>query len=263
MASTINTVQYVLDQAGLGSRLTYKKMFGEYALYLDDKVVAFICDDQLFLKPTSEGRAYLEVVSEAPPYPGAKNYYVLTSELDDPDRLGAVLKITAAALPAPGTKAARARSKPDSVSLSAKLQRKAASLPVYVVIPAKSIARWKLKATTVVEGTAQGHPLGRRNMKACGKGSDDWFVELTAAFCKIAGLKVGDAVALQLRKADTSLPQELATILAGSKLQSEAWSKLTEAQKRDAAEHIHAARTAAARVRRAKAIVDKLHRARH
>jgi TfoX/Sxy family transcriptional regulator of competence genes len=107
MASSVGTVQFICDQAGLGRRLSFRKMFGEYALYLDGKVVALICDDQLFLKPTSEGEKYLGSVSEAPPYPGAKNYFLLASELDDPDQLGEVLQVTARALPAPRPKPVR------------------------------------------------------------------------------------------------------------------------------------------------------------
>jgi hypothetical protein len=64
MATGIGTVQFICDQAGLGKRLAYRKMFGEYALYIDGKVVALVCDDQLFLKPTPEGLAYLGSVSE-------------------------------------------------------------------------------------------------------------------------------------------------------------------------------------------------------
>ncbi len=104
MASGERTVQYVCDQTGLGRRLTFRKMFGEYALYLDGRVTALVCDDQLFLKPTSEGRAYLGQVREAAPYPGAKKHFLLTDELDDSERLGEVFQITARALPAPPPK---------------------------------------------------------------------------------------------------------------------------------------------------------------
>ena len=99
MASNLDTALYICDQAGLGRRLTYRKMFGEFAVYLDGKVVALICDDELFLKPTPECRAYLGEVTEAPPFPGAKNFYLLSAILDDPDRLGEALRITARALP--------------------------------------------------------------------------------------------------------------------------------------------------------------------
>jgi TfoX/Sxy family transcriptional regulator of competence genes len=109
MASRVGTVQFICDQAGLGKRLTFRKMFGEYALYLDGKVVALICDDQLFLKPTPEGRAYLGDVSEAAPFPGAKNFFLLSADLDDPDRLNEALRVTARALPEPRPKVVRSR----------------------------------------------------------------------------------------------------------------------------------------------------------
>lgn len=114
MASSVDTVQYICDQAGLGRRLTHRKMFGEYALYVDDKVVAFVCDDQLFLKPTAQGRAFLGHVVEAPPYPTAKNHFLLSTELDEPERLSGALLITADSLPLPRPrrpKATRAKAK--------------------------------------------------------------------------------------------------------------------------------------------------------
>lgn len=101
MASSTDTVQYIVDQIGLGNRLSSKKMFGEFALYLDGKVIAFVCDDQLFLKPTEQGRRILGKVKEAAPYPGAKSYYLLTDELDDPDRLKEIVLATHRALPDP------------------------------------------------------------------------------------------------------------------------------------------------------------------
>jgi TfoX/Sxy family transcriptional regulator of competence genes len=107
MASSTDTVQYIVDQAGLGRRLAAKKMFGEFALYLDEKVVALVCDDQLFLKPTDQAKVFLGKVRLAPPYPGAKYYYLLADEIDDPDRLREAMLITAKALPEPKPKVAK------------------------------------------------------------------------------------------------------------------------------------------------------------
>ena len=115
MGSRVDIVQYICDQAGLGRRLTYRKMFGGYALYLDAKVVALVCDDQLFLKPTPEGHKYLGEVSEAPPYPGAKNFYLLSAELDDAETLRGALLVTASALPEPRPKPARSRARTKAV----------------------------------------------------------------------------------------------------------------------------------------------------
>lgn len=111
MASSLDTVQYICDQAGLRQRLTYKKMFGEFGLYLDGRIIALVCDDQLFLKPTPEGRACLGQVREAPPYPGARPHFVIAAELDDPEKLAEVLQVTARALPEPKSKSVRAKRK--------------------------------------------------------------------------------------------------------------------------------------------------------
>lgn len=52
MATDNSFMQYVAEQIDLGGRLSYRKMFGEYAVYLDEKVVALVCDNSLFIKPT-------------------------------------------------------------------------------------------------------------------------------------------------------------------------------------------------------------------
>lgn len=104
MATDQSFVDHICEQAGLGPHLSYRKMFGEYALYLDEKVVAFVCDNQLYLKPTEPGRAALGTVSEHPPYPGAKLYFRLGDELDDRLALQRALRVTADALPKPKPK---------------------------------------------------------------------------------------------------------------------------------------------------------------
>ena len=109
MASDVDFVAYVCEQAGLGDALSYRKMFGEYALYLDGRVVALVCDNMLFVKPTDAGRALLDAVEEALPYPGAKPHWRLDEVLDDGERLGRLLRVTATALPLPRPKAPRKR----------------------------------------------------------------------------------------------------------------------------------------------------------
>ncbi|HET6432720.1 TfoX/Sxy family protein [Dyella sp.] len=107
MASDVGFVDYVCEQAGLGAALSYRRMFGEYALYLDDRVVALVCDNMLFVKPTEAGRALLDAVDEAPPYPGARMHWRMDAVLDDGERLGRLLRATAAALPLPKPRAPR------------------------------------------------------------------------------------------------------------------------------------------------------------
>ncbi|QSQ30557.1 TfoX/Sxy family protein [Xanthomonas translucens pv. translucens] len=101
MASDAGYVDDVLEQAALGTALTCKKMFGEYALYLDGKVVALVCDNQVFVKPTAAGRALLGEVVEQAPYPGGKPHYLIDEGLEDRTVLQRLLRATAQALPAP------------------------------------------------------------------------------------------------------------------------------------------------------------------
>jgi len=111
MASDFHYVQYVIDQCGGAGALTFRKMFGEYALYLDGKVVALVCDNQVFIKPTAAGKKLLGEVEEAPPYNGAKNSYLIGAQLEDRELMASVLAATAAELPEPAPKKPKAAKK--------------------------------------------------------------------------------------------------------------------------------------------------------
>lgn len=100
-----STVDYILEQSAGAGTMTARKMFGEYGLYCDGKVMAFICDDQLFIKPTAAGRAHLGEVTEAEAYPGSKLYFLVDGESwDDADWLAGLVRTTAAELPVPKPK---------------------------------------------------------------------------------------------------------------------------------------------------------------
>lgn len=107
MATDPGFATFVVEQAEDAGDVRVRRMFGEYALYLGDKVVGLLCDDQAFLKPTEGGRTLLERVVEAPPYPGAKPYLLLGAELDDRVLLAALLQRTAAEVPEPKPKKPR------------------------------------------------------------------------------------------------------------------------------------------------------------
>lgn len=104
MASDQKFVDFIIDQIDYSERVTYKKMFGEYGLYFDDKLFALVCDNKLFIKPTLSGRVYIKDVVEAPPYPGAKNQFLIEEQLEDRDWLKKLVSITIAELPEPKPK---------------------------------------------------------------------------------------------------------------------------------------------------------------
>lgn len=105
MASKQKTVDFILEQVADAGKVSARKMFGEYALYCNGKVVALVCDDQLFVKATKSGKAYLGKAVEAPPYKGAKLCYLITGDKwDDADWLMELIKLTATELPMPKPK---------------------------------------------------------------------------------------------------------------------------------------------------------------
>lgn len=109
MASTQAFADFVASQLEGTGHIAYRKMFGEYALYCDTKVVALICDDQLFVKPTQAGREFIGKPVEAPPYPGAALYFLIEDRCDDREWLGRLIRITADALPLPKPKVKKSK----------------------------------------------------------------------------------------------------------------------------------------------------------
>ena len=102
MSSNQNTVDFIVGQMLGAGDVSYKKMFGEYGLYCSGKMVASVCDDKLFVKPTVRGRAYIGDVVEASPYPGAKPSFLISAEkCEDGAWLSELIKITTEELPMP------------------------------------------------------------------------------------------------------------------------------------------------------------------
>ena len=60
MATQRETTEFILEQLQGAGETRVQAMFGEYALYLDGKVLGFICDDTLFLKDTPGARALID-----------------------------------------------------------------------------------------------------------------------------------------------------------------------------------------------------------
>ncbi len=102
MATTQGTVDFILDQLASVGDVSARKMFGEYGVYSTGRMVAMICDDQLYVKPTVGGRAFAGQIAEAPPYPGAKPCLLVSAEqIEDAKWLSSLIAISAAELPLP------------------------------------------------------------------------------------------------------------------------------------------------------------------
>lgn len=99
MASDQKIVDFVLDQVENAGEITAKKMFGEYGIYADGKIFGLICDNQLFIKPTTAGRTFIGNVVEAPPYPSAKPSFLIEDKIEDRAWLSELVRLTVKELP--------------------------------------------------------------------------------------------------------------------------------------------------------------------
>ena len=110
MATRQLIVDFIREQMSGAPDVAARKMFGEFAIYSVGKVVALVCDDQLFVKPTEAGRRLIGTVTERAPYPGAKPCFLIEGDLwEDGDWLSELIRTTAHALPMPKPKPAALR----------------------------------------------------------------------------------------------------------------------------------------------------------
>jgi TfoX/Sxy family transcriptional regulator of competence genes len=100
MSTQSDTIDFILAKLGDYDRFTTRKMFGEYALYADGKVVALVCDDQLYIKIVPASSALADICEQDAPYPGAKPYYLVEEhQLSAIKNLSEILVEIAKALP--------------------------------------------------------------------------------------------------------------------------------------------------------------------
>ncbi|MDC7123932.1 MAG: TfoX/Sxy family protein [Spirochaetales bacterium] len=105
MATDKNFADFVASQIEEAGNIRYRKMFGEYAFYCNDKVVGLICDNQVFVKPTEAGRRFIgSDVKEAPAYEGAKNSFLIEDKIEDRDWFCELIRLTEQELPVPKKK---------------------------------------------------------------------------------------------------------------------------------------------------------------
>lgn len=139
----------------------------------------------------------------------------------------------------------------ETVHAASVVERKDPSLPRFVVVPEAVVSAWSLDGTTVVEVTLNGTDLGRRTLKLWPE-RDGWFFDLTEAHCRNAGVDTGEAVRVELSRADTSPPEELRRVIVSDEEAAARWEALTPARRRQIAEHVRSAKRPETRRRRAR-----------
>lgn len=77
MATSLSFIEYVCEQLnGIGD-IRYKKMFGEYMVYINEKPVVIVCNDVAFVKKLPCIEEMMKNEETGTPYNGAKEHYIL------------------------------------------------------------------------------------------------------------------------------------------------------------------------------------------
>lgn len=106
MATTVDYIEFVCEQlAGVGV-VRYRKMFGEYMVYVNDKPFLLVCDNTVFVKILPELSALMPGAGIALPYKGGKPHYIL--DIENRALMMAVIAILEPITPLPRPKKKRA-----------------------------------------------------------------------------------------------------------------------------------------------------------
>lgn len=82
MATTKEYIAFVCEQIERYGDVRYRKMFGEYMAYLNEKPVLLVCDNTVFVKKWPEVEPIMKAFNAECgfPYEGAKEHFILDIE---------------------------------------------------------------------------------------------------------------------------------------------------------------------------------------
>ena len=107
MATSQEYVEFVCDQVRGVGLVRYRKMFGEYMVYVNDKPLLLVCDNQVYVKQLEALKDVLGDAAKGFPYQGAKEHYVL--DIDDREKSREVVALLERVTPPPAPKKPKAR----------------------------------------------------------------------------------------------------------------------------------------------------------
>lgn len=102
MATTADYIEFVCEQIRGNYSVRYKKMFGEYMVYANDKPILLVCDNCVFVKILPQTTAMLSNAQKGVPYGGAKEHYIL--DIEDAELVSRVIPLLESITPLPKKK---------------------------------------------------------------------------------------------------------------------------------------------------------------
>lgn len=80
MATTPDYAEYVAERLASTGDVRYKKIFGEYMVYINGKPLVLVCDNTAFVKTLPCLDSLMAKTERGLPYAGAKEHYILDVE---------------------------------------------------------------------------------------------------------------------------------------------------------------------------------------
>ena len=77
MATSEDFINYICEQINGVGEIRYKKMFGEYLIYVNEKPIITVCDNIAFIKKLECIEELMQGSEIGFPYKGAKEHYIL------------------------------------------------------------------------------------------------------------------------------------------------------------------------------------------
>ena len=105
MATTVDYIEFVCEQLAGAGAVHYRKMFGEYMVYVNDKPLLLVCDNTVFVKILPELSELMSGAQTALPYEGGKEHYIL--DVEDKELTLTVIAILEPITPLPEPKKKR------------------------------------------------------------------------------------------------------------------------------------------------------------
>lgn len=91
MSTSKEFMDFVSEQINNVGVIRYKKMFGEYMVYVNEKPILIVCDDTVYVKIHDSIQSKMENADKGFPYKGAKEHYIL--DIDDADLCKEIIRI--------------------------------------------------------------------------------------------------------------------------------------------------------------------------
>ena len=102
MATSPEFIEFVVEQIESIGDVRYRKMFGEYMVYVNSKPILLVCDDTVFVKMRDEIAPLMVGAETGYPYDGAKESYIL--DIEDRELAWEVIRILEPITPLPKPK---------------------------------------------------------------------------------------------------------------------------------------------------------------